>query len=165
MLDWSHPTFAINPVMQFKEYRYLYMNVFRQVEKVYWTAITPLSVFVTNQHPASASTDNKLFPFCYSHAAGLHHLQVYKLKNICSACRLESGLEFTWMVNIHSACTPENPFECIWIVLWLPWKVKMPKAWRKKDLIPFQKLLISTGKTDSVMLYLIICFNIYKKKS
>lgn len=166
-LFWSHPTFAINPVMQFTRVHVLIHVHLQTIEKVYWTAITPLCVSVINQHPTSASTDNKItfFHFFYPTAAGLHHLQVYKLKNICSACRRESGLEFTWIVNVHSTYIPENPLECIWIVLWLPWKVKMPKAWRKKDLIPFQKVLIFTGKTYSVMFYLIIHFKIKKTMS
>jgi len=47
-------------------------------------AMTPVSVSVRIQHPASGFTDKEttFFRFVHPNGAGLHHLQVYKLKNV-----------------------------------------------------------------------------------
>lgn len=81
--------------------------------------MTPGCVFIRKQHPASGFIDNEIafLNLVHPNTAGLHHFQVYKLKNICSDYVLGSGLEFTWTVNVYSANTPENSLECSWIML------------------------------------------------
>lgn len=133
---------------------------FEAGEKVYVKATTPVQVSVRNQHSASRYTVSKriLFLFICPNAAGLHHLWVCKLTIMF--CLQARKLPWTLSVIVKVFCFhSQATSEFKWIVLLLLWKVKLPEAWRKLDLITFQKMLISTGRqTHSGTFYLIIQF-------
>lgn len=115
---------------------------------------------VCKSYNSSRYTDSKriLFLFIRPNAAGLHHLWVCKLTIMF--CLQARKLPWTLSVIVKVFCFhSQATSEFKWIVLLLLWKVKLPEAWRKLDLITFQKMLISTGRqTHSGTFYLIIQF-------